>query len=249
LRNPSIGPAELRCLLDSIERLHERHAEAKWETALFIPEAGFLLGTDAEPEENRRAVIIALLSGGVRDPALTSARMRQFNPHLTGVEIDQALKRLGLAPSTPRRAASVRPPEEFALPGQPSLEKVFREHVIDVAYRADDYAKLGVKPLHGILLKGPTGTGKSHAARELAKFLGWPVFDLDLASIGTSLLHETSRRIAEVFAKAETAAPAIVLLEELDALGGARDRTHSAGVEEVNSLLRRWKTPAAARSW
>jgi cell division protease FtsH len=95
------------------------------------------------------------------------------------------------------------------------------------------------------LLKGPAGTGKSHAARELAKFLGWPVLDLNLASIGSSFLHETSGRIAETFSKAESAAPAIVLLEEVDALGGARDRTHSAGVEEVNTLLREVENAAA----
>jgi ATPase family protein associated with various cellular activities (AAA) len=245
LRNSSIGPEELCCLLDGIESLRERHSNAGWEAALFIPGAGFLLGTREDPAEDRRAVITALLSGGVRDPALTPARIRQFNSHLTEVEIDQALRRLGLAPGTSRRAAFVRPPEEFALPAQPQLEKVLREHVIDVVYRADDYTKLGVKPPNGILLKGPTGTGKSHAARELSEFLGWPVFDLDLASIGTSLLHETSRRIAEVFAKAETAAPAIVLLEEVDALGGARDRTHGAGVEEVNTLLRQVENASA----
>jgi hypothetical protein len=54
LRNPSIGPKELCCLLNSIESLCKRQPNAGWETALFIPEAGFLLGTREEPKEGRR---------------------------------------------------------------------------------------------------------------------------------------------------------------------------------------------------
>ncbi len=245
MRNASIAPEELCCLLDNIESLRKRQPNAGWETALFVPEASLLLGAREDPKEDRRGVITALLSGGVRDPALTPRRIREFNPCLTEVEIDQALQRLGLAPSSCFGTLAVRPPEAFVLPGQPHLEKMFREHVIDLAHRPGDYAKLGVRLPNGILLKGPTGTGKSHAARELAKFLGWPVLDLNLASIGSSFLHETSRRIAGVFAKAETAAPAIVLLEEIDALGGARDRTHSAGIEEVNTLLRQIENAGA----
>ncbi len=237
LRNPSIGPGELGCLLDAIEALRGRRVEAAWDSALFLPGAGFLLGTGADANEHRGGIILALLSGGARDPALTPARIRELNPRLTEAEIEEALARFGLAPGSARRIAAVGAPEAFALPGQPKLEAVFRERVIDVAHRPAAYAKLGVKLPNGILLKGPTGTGKSHAARVLAKFLGWPVFDLNLASIGSSFIHETAKQIAQLFAKAARAAPAIVLLEEVDALGGARDRTHSAGVEEVNTLL------------
>jgi hypothetical protein len=102
------------------------------------PQAGFLLGTREDPKEGRRAVVTALLSGGVRDPALTPRRIREFNPCLTEVEISQALTRLGFPPSALGSTVLVRSPEEFVLPGQPHLEKMFREHVIDIAHRPGD---------------------------------------------------------------------------------------------------------------
>jgi len=75
--------------------------------------------------------------------------------------------------------------------------------------------------------------------------LGWPLYELNVGSVGSSLLHETPRRIAQVFEDAASHAPAIVLLEEIDAIGGSRDQTHSAGVEEVNTLLREIESAAS----
>lgn len=247
LRNPPAGTVDLRGLLDGIKDLRKRHPQAAWQSALLIPDRNFLLASHEDAEEDRLLVMISILSGGVRDPTLTPSRIREFNPWLTEGEITRALAELGLRTQRRTSMRPVGPPERFVLAGQPGLERIFRERVIDVAHRPKDYGKLGVSLPNGILLKGPAGSGKSYAAAQLARFLGWPVFELDLATIGTSLLHETARRIVEVFTKAADAAPAVVLLEELDALGAARERTHSAGVEEVNTLLRQLEH-AAGRS-
>lgn len=80
--------------------------------------------------------------------------------------------------------------------------------------------------------------------RELAEFLGWPVFDLDPVNPGSALIHETARRTHAAFARAAAAAPSIILLEELDALGGNRAGAALYRAEEVDQLLRGLRRPA-----
>ena len=238
LRSPNVTVGELSELLDAVEALKARRPSAAWRSALMLPGRRHLIPTENDPDEDRRAVVIAILSGGVSTPVMSAAQIREMNPWLTESEITGALRRLGLATPVGRRKGEQRPPETFTLAGQPGLERLFRERVVDILYRAEAYSRMGVTIPNGILLSGPPGSGKSFAAAKLASFLGWPIFDLRLSEIGSSLLHETGKRIASTFEAAASAAPAIVLLEELDAIGGARDRTHSAGVEEVNTLLR-----------
>jgi hypothetical protein len=239
LRNPSIGPGELNALIAAIESAVSRQQGA-WGSAVFVPNRDFLLLTSEAAGENRRAVLTGLMSGGAKEISLAPSRIRAINPWLTEGEIVGALRRLKLAsgaPPSPRRAKPL-PPEAFHLPGQPETESLLRDRVLDVLHRPEAYTPLGVKLPNGILLSGPPGAGKSFAARRLAFFLDWPLFELNVGNVGSSLLHETPKRITEVFEKAAADAPAMVLLEEVDAIARSRDTTHSAGVEEVNTLLR-----------
>ena len=129
-------------------------------------------------------------------------------------------------------------PAGFVLPGQPALQALLRERVLDVLHRPAEYARLGVPPPGGVLLAGPPGCGKSFAAAKLAKFLGWPLHDLSVSAVGSMYLHETSRQLTQAFEAAAARAPGVVLLEELDALGKQRSGGHGATVDEVNTLLR-----------
>ncbi len=239
LRNPSIGPSELNALIAAIESAVSRQQGA-WGNAVFIPSRDFLLLTSEVAGENRRSVMTGLMSGGAKETSLAPSRVRALNPWLTEGEIIVAMRRLNLAsgaPPSPRRSKPL-PPEAFRLPGQPGTEALLRDRVLDVLHRPEAYSPLGVKLPNGILLSGPPGAGKSFAARRLASFLDWPLFELNVGNVGSSLLHETPKRIAEVFEEAAADAPAMVLLEEVDAIARSRDMTHSSGVEEVNMLLR-----------
>jgi len=245
LRNPSISAGELDGLVEALEAASLRRS-AGWASAVFVPSARFVILTAELGGENRRATIMGVISGGATDPGLAPARIRALNPWLTAAEIINALRRLNLGtPAASGRRARTRPAEAFSLPGQPQLERILRERILDVAHRPDTYSALGVGMPNGVLLSGPPGAGKSFAARQLADFLGWPLYELNVGSVGSSLLHETPRRIAQVFEDAASHAPAIVLLEEIDAIGGSRDQTHSAGVEEVNTLLREIESAAS----
>ena len=235
LRNPALGRAEAETLATALIALQKRRPLAGWSTALFLEEPGIALAVADDPTDNRRAALVAALSGGVYDGGLAAGRIAQFNPRLDTATVAKVLAALAGPPAASRPAPA---PEDFHLPGQPGLEALLRERVLDVLHRPLEYARLGVPCPAGVLLAGPPGCGKSFSAGRLAAFLGWPLHEVSVASVGSMWLHETPRRLAAAFDAAAAEAPAVVLLEELDALGKSRASGAGPTSEEVNTLLR-----------
>ena len=235
LRNPALGRQDAEHLGHALAALRERNPQAAWGSALFLPAQRLALAGELDGAEDRLAVLIAALSGGLGDTGLTPERIAALNPRLDPATVAKVLEVAG-APAVSRRPAPS--PDGFTLPGQPALQALLREQVLDVLHRPQEYARLGVPSPAGILLAGPPGCGKSFAAARLATFLGWPLHEISVSGVGSMWLHETPRRLAEAFAKAAAEAPAVVLLEELDALGKSRAGGFGPTAEEVNTLLR-----------
>ena len=230
LDTPAVDHDEAQQLVRALAALATRQGSAAWGTAVVLPGPGFALGISEAPGEDRKAALVAALSGGIGNPALTPAAIVRMNPRLDAATVQHALDSVGTRP-----AAS---PGHFTLPGQPALEAILRDQVLDVLHRPAQYARLGVPRPGGVLLAGPPGCGKSHAASRLAAFLGWTLHDISVSSVGSMWLHETPRLLAKAFATAAASAPAVVLLEELDALGKTRAGGSAPAAEEVNTLLR-----------
>jgi cell division protease FtsH len=93
-----------------------------------------------------------------------------------------------------------------------------------------------------IVLHGPSGCGKTFAVEQLVEYLGWPSFRIEASSVASPYIHETSRKIAEVFDKAVQCAPAVLIIDEMEAFLAEREAgvgsTHHR-VEEVAEFLRR----------
>jgi AAA+ superfamily predicted ATPase len=90
----------------------------------------------------------------------------------------------------------------------------------------------------GLLLYGPPGCGKTFLARAVAGELGARFFSLGLNDVLDMWLGESERRLHDAFAAARRAAPCVLFLDELDALGQKRSHLrHSAGRNVVNQLL------------
>lgn len=87
-----------------------------------------------------------------------------------------------------------------------------------VLERPDMASELGVQPPTGILLKGPPGTGKTTIARVLAHQAKCAFFSITPADINQMYVGESEKRVKELFARARTSAPAIVFIDEIDAL-------------------------------
>lgn len=130
---------------------------------------------------------------------------------------------------------------EFSLVGRPDLESFFRENIIDIVLNLDAYKRMGINFPGATILHGPPGCGKTYAVEKLGEYLGWKRFDIDASSIASSYIHETSKKISEVFKSAIDAAPSILVIDEMEAFLSDRSRatTGTHHTEEVAEFLRR----------
>jgi cell division protease FtsH len=130
----------------------------------------------------------------------------------------------------------------FELAGRPELAAFFNEHIVDIVVHRDRYRALGIDFPSAIILHGPPGCGKTFAVERLVDFLGWPSFQVDASSVASPYIHETSKKVAQVFEKAMENAPSVLVIDEMEAF--LADREMGAGsshhrVEEVAEFLRR----------
>ncbi|WP_432125808.1 AAA family ATPase [Streptomyces sp. bgisy082] len=90
----------------------------------------------------------------------------------------------------------------------------------------------------GLLLYGPPGCGKTFIARAVAGELGASFLTVSLSDVLDMWIGASEKNIHDIFETARRQAPCVVFLDELDALGAKRSRTHHSGLRNVvNQLL------------
>jgi hypothetical protein len=141
----------------------------------------------------------------------------------------------------PRRARGPEEDKIFKLPGRRELQKFFNDHIVEILLSPDKYKKLGVDFPAATILHGPPGCGKTFAVDRLVEFIEWPVNYINSASVASPYIHDTSRKISQVFDKAIKNAPSILVIDEMEAYLSNRqmNNVHQHQVEEVGEFLRR----------
>ncbi len=94
--------------------------------------------------------------------------------------------------------------------------------VVDFLRTPDKYLRLGGRVPHGVLLAGPPGTGKTLLARAVAGEADVPFFSLAASEFVEAIVGVGAARVRDLFKEAKENAPAIVFIDELDAVGRAR---------------------------
>ena len=100
-------------------------------------------------------------------------------------------------------------------------------------------AKYRITPPSGMLLYGPAGCGKTFFAQKFAEETGFSFKLIVPSDIGGMIIHETQKKVAELFEEAQREAPCIICFDEIDAM--VPRRTSTPGLEyqntEVNEFL------------
>ena len=114
--------------------------------------------------------------------------------------------------------------------------------VVDFLKNPKEYGVLGARIPKGILLVGPPGTGKTMLAKAVAGEAGVPFFSISGSEFIEMFVGVGAARVRDLFEQARKAAPAIIFVDELDALGRARGAFPQAGGNDereqtLNQLL------------
>ena len=94
--------------------------------------------------------------------------------------------------------------------------------IVDFLKNPDKYLLLGARIPRGVLLSGPPGTGKTLLARAVAGEAGVPFFQMSASEFVEMIVGVGASRVRDLFAQAKTAAPSIIFIDELDAIGRSR---------------------------
>jgi|SRR5579859_330438 len=114
--------------------------------------------------------------------------------------------------------------------------------VIEFLQNPAHFQRLGGKMPKGVLLIGPPGTGKTLLAKATAGEAGVPFFSISGAEFVEMFVGVGASRVRDLFDQAKKAAPCIVFIDEIDAIGGRRGGAGALGVHEereqtLNQLL------------
>lgn len=173
------------------------------------------------------------------DAALLAKRKPAFQ---TNADTKSVIAKEAAEPEQRQASEKSDADKVFKLPGRPQLEEFFNEHVIDIILNSEKYQALGIDFPSAIVLHGPPGCGKTFAVERLVEFIDWPSYSIDSNSVGSPYIHETSKKISEVFDNAIDGAPSIVVIDEMESFLSDRRTGNSSGlhhVEEVAEFLRR----------
>jgi cell division protease FtsH len=116
------------------------------------------------------------------------------------------------------------------------------KEVVDFLKHPEDYGRLGAHIPKGVLLVGPPGTGKTLLAKAVAGEAGVPFFSMSGSEFVELFVGVGAARVRDLFEQARKLAPAIVFIDELDALGRARGvyggwGGHDEKEQTLNQLL------------
>lgn len=242
---------------ESFKATREIDGVSPLQDAIYVEKLSRLLPTySLSPPFEDDVVFGAWLTSGVPVSIKSFRRVRSLTTWMSapiladiisrgGFEVEEA----GLGISSSNSAEKVEegdkpsaPKKAFELAGRPYLESFFNEHIIDIIENQERYKKLGIEFPSAVIMHGPPGCGKTFAVERLVDYLGWPSFQIDASSVASPYIHETSKKVSEMFENAIKNSPSVLVIDEMEAF--LADRESGGGgshhrVEEVAEFLRR----------
>lgn len=239
------------------------YPQADLHDAVYIEEYSLILPVfESSNAANNDSVYGKWLTGGVNISATSFKRISQLMSWISREQLSKSFELAGFEPkdelaeegptevdtSTEKQSdienkiEAVGISDAFTLIGRPELEQFFNDNIIDIVLHQEQYKRMGISFPGATILHGPPGCGKTYAVERLAEYLGWKRFDIDSSTVASSFIHDTSKKISEVFDQAIKAAPSILIIDEMESYLSNRNMAGSSGthhIEEVAEFLRR----------
>jgi cell division protease FtsH len=115
------------------------------------------------------------------------------------------------------------------------------EEIVDFLKNPKKYSRLGARSPKGVILVGPAGTGKTLLAKAVAGESNVPFFSIAGSEFMEMLVGIGAARVRDLFATAKKSAPAIIFIDEIDAIGRARSAgampAHDEREQTLNQIL------------
>ena len=191
-----------------------------------------------EIEEDKSPLLYVLLL--ILLLSLGSLLFRWFQKNKTALHVSSfnsaASQTAPLSSNEPIQA--IKPNISFADIGGISEVKAELTEIIDFMKNPKQYRGFGARMPRGVLLVGPPGVGKTMIAKAVAKEAGVPFFYQSGASFVQIYVGMGAKRVHELFMAAKKNAPAIIFIDEIDAVGKKRDGNRNDEREAtLNQLL------------
>jgi transitional endoplasmic reticulum ATPase len=117
-------------------------------------------------------------------------------------------------------------------------KRILHDNLITSIKEPDSFTRMGIKPPKGALLYGPSGTGKTLIAKALATESNANIIIVRGPEVLSKWVGESEKAIREIFRKAKTSSPCIVVFDELDSLARPRGQSEDGtGNERVVSQI------------
>lgn len=115
-------------------------------------------------------------------------------------------------------------------------EKEDLEEMVDFLRNPQKYTSVGARIPKGVILVGPPGTGKTLLAKAVAGEAGVPFFSISGSDFVEMFVGVGASRVRDLFEDAKKAAPCIVFIDEIDAIGKSRDNAMGSNDEREQTL-------------
>lgn len=186
------------------------------------------------------------LANVMNEGALLAAR--RGKTEISHDDLEGALIRILQEPERQRRLSlrergigrkSVYQEERITFADVAGVDEAIEElrDITDYLGNPDHFSRMGARVPRGILLVGPPGCGKTLLARAVAGESNASFISLAATEFVEVFVGTGASRVRNLFAEAQALAPAILFIDEIDAIGGKRSATSAGGTKEVENTL------------
>jgi cell division protease FtsH len=238
VREVQMSATEVRAV--PTDRAREAGAPGMWvatpvpnDTIVPLLESRNITYQGIRPDESRVALVLGILAG-LMVIVLLGFSYKRMNPVKSMTALTRFRRRA--------RDRKDRPPTGFDSVAGVDEAKEELEEIVKFLRSPSKFASLGARVPKGALLVGPPGTGKTLLARAVAGEAGVPFFSASGSEFIEVFVGVGASRVRKLFEQAKAKSPAIVFIDELDAIGKSRSGSHGGGgtderEQTLNQLL------------